>query len=136
MAWMQRSRPGDFGYRLNWRNFFNEVSNPSTKTDSNLKAPYQENKVNDLEYPSQSPSIFATCWPRHTVWYYPGGRKHRVYLLKQGVFLVCRLQNVSLHTVPFRTDCFILLKNVVIDEALAIPLILLDSFLWMEFNSF
>jgi len=52
---MQRGRQGDFGYRSNWRNSFHT----STETDSNLKAPYQENKVDDLEYPNQRPSPFA-----------------------------------------------------------------------------
>ena len=42
LAWMQRSRPGDFGYRSNWWNSFHEVSVPSTETDNNLKVPYQE----------------------------------------------------------------------------------------------
>ena len=54
---MQRSRPGDFRYRSNCRNSLHEVSVPPTKIYTNLKAPYQENKVDDLEYSSQSPSI-------------------------------------------------------------------------------
>ena len=58
---MQRGRPGDFGYRSNWQNSFHQVSVVSTEIDSNLKAPYQENKMGDLEYPIQSASRFATC---------------------------------------------------------------------------
>jgi len=57
----KKSHPGDFKYRSNWRNSFHEMSVPSTETESNLKAPYQENKVDDLKYFSQSPLIFAMC---------------------------------------------------------------------------
>ena len=84
---MQRSRQDDFGYRSNWRNSFHEVSVPSTETDSNKKAQYQ-NKVDDLEYPSESPSIFA-------VWHYP---EFLFEFLKKNFKLICLILFVTVVT--------------------------------------